>query len=130
MAVVRIHPFSPSANSISDHSPCSRTTSTVTPCEGSLVPLETEGQDAQDMQGLSLRNVGVKLLDLLRRLYPNDFRFLEPVREGGKPFISLLAGHREFENPAWNAAEILSRYARESDIFRWRKAAYEIYPNG
>lgn len=74
--------------------------------------------------------LGVKLLDLLRRLYPNDFRFLEPVREGGKPFISLLAGHREFENPAWNAAKILSRYARESDIFRWRKAAYEIYPNG
>ena len=30
---------------------------------GSLVPLETAGSDCQDMQGLSLRNVGVKLLN-------------------------------------------------------------------
>ena len=71
--------------------------------------------------------LGVKLLDLVRTLYPGDFRFLEPVREGGKPFISLLAGHRDFENPDWDAGEILSRYARESETFRWRKAPYEIY---
>ena len=32
---------------------------TVTPAEGSLVPLETEGEDCSEMQGLSLRNVGV-----------------------------------------------------------------------
>ena len=36
---------------------------TVTPCQGSLVPLETTGQDCQAMQGLSLRNVGVKLVN-------------------------------------------------------------------
>lgn len=71
--------------------------------------------------------MGVKLLDLLRTMYPGDFRLLEPVKEGGKPFISLLAGHRDFEDPEWNAEEILSRYARESETFRWRKAPYEIY---
>lgn len=72
--------------------------------------------------------LGVRLLDLLRRMYPADFRFLDPVRQDGKPFISLLAGHREFENPSWNAEEILSRYASESQAFRLRKAAYERYP--
>ena len=72
--------------------------------------------------------LGVRLLDLLRRMYPADFRFLDPVRQDGKPFISLLAGHREFENPDWNAEEILSRYASESRAFRLRKAAYERYP--
>lgn len=71
--------------------------------------------------------LGVKLLDLLRRLYPEDFRFLEPYREGGKPFISLLAGHRCFEDPDWDAGEILARYARESERFRWRRAPYERY---
>ena len=71
--------------------------------------------------------LGVKLLDLLRRMYPDDFRVLPPVREGGKPFLSLLAGHREFEGD-WDADEILSRYARESEAFRIRKAPYEIYP--
>ena len=35
---------------------------TVTACEGSLVPLEIPGSDCPDMQGLSLRNVGVKLV--------------------------------------------------------------------
>lgn len=71
--------------------------------------------------------LGVRLLDLVRRMYPEDFRFLEPYREGGKPFISLLSGHRDFENPDWDAEAILARYARESETFRWRKAPYEIY---
>lgn len=71
--------------------------------------------------------LGVRLLDLLRRCYPDDFRLLPPVREDGKPFLSLLAGHRDFEDPRWDGAEILSRYARESEEFRQRKAPYEIY---
>ena len=72
--------------------------------------------------------LGVRLLDLVRRMYPDDFAFLPPVRQDGKPFISLLAGHREFENPNWNADEILARYEAESSTFRARKAPYERYP--
>ena len=41
--------------------------------QGSLVPLETEGQDCQDMQGLSLRNVAVKLLDAKGKVLFKDF---------------------------------------------------------
>ena len=41
--------------------------------EGSLVPLETMGTDCQQMQGLSLRNVGVKLLDGKGKLLYKDF---------------------------------------------------------
>jgi predicted Rossmann fold flavoprotein len=44
----------------------------VTP-EGSLVPLETAGSDCQDMQGLSLRNVGVKLLNAKGKVLYKDF---------------------------------------------------------
>lgn len=44
----------------------------VTP-EGSLVPLETAGTDCQDMQGLSLRNVAVKLLDKKGKILYKDF---------------------------------------------------------
>ena len=72
--------------------------------------------------------LGVKLLDLLRRMYPADFQLLPPFREGGKPFLSLLAGHREFEKPDWDANAILTRYEKESEAFRLRKAPYEIYP--
>lgn len=73
-------------------------------------------------------HLGVKLLDLLRRMYPEDFQLLPPFREGGKPFLSLLAGHREFESPDWNLEAILMRYEEESEAFRLRKAPYEIYP--
>jgi uncharacterized protein YbbC (DUF1343 family) len=72
--------------------------------------------------------LGVKLLDLLRRMYPNDFRLLEPDGEWKIPFLSHLVGHRDFENPSWNMEEIISRCARESREFRLRKAEYEIYP--
>ena len=46
---------------------------TVVAPEGSLVPLETEGNDCQDMQGLSLRNVGIKLLNAKGKVLYKDF---------------------------------------------------------
>lgn len=65
--------------------------------------------------------MGVRLLDLARTMYPHDFRFLPPFREGGKPFLSLLAGHRDFENVEWDADAILTRYRRESQAFLLRR---------
>lgn len=72
--------------------------------------------------------LGVRLLDLLRREYPMDFQILPPFREGGKPFLSLLAGHRDFEDPNWKLEKVLARYEEESRSFLPRKALYEIYP--
>ena len=46
---------------------------TIVPAVGSLVPLETAGSDAQDMQGLSLRNVAVKLLNAKGKVLYKDF---------------------------------------------------------
>ena len=46
---------------------------TVTACEGSLVPLETAGEDCQAMQGLSLRNVAVKLVNEKGKALYKDF---------------------------------------------------------
>ena len=46
---------------------------TVIAPQGSLVPLETAGSDAQDMQGLSLRNCGVKLLNAKGKVLYKDF---------------------------------------------------------
>lgn len=41
--------------------------------EGSLVPLETAGEDCQQMQGLSLRNVAVKLVNAKGKVLFKDF---------------------------------------------------------
>ena len=46
---------------------------TVVSAQGSLVPLETAGNDAQRMQGLSLRNVAVKLLNAKGKVLYKDF---------------------------------------------------------
>lgn len=81
-----------------------------------------------DEEQLRPVELGVRLLDLLRRLYPRDFRLLPPDGEWQIPFLSHLAGHRDFEEPDWDVEEILSQYAWESEVFRWRKAPYEIYP--
>ena len=70
--------------------------------------------------------MGIRLLDLARRMYPKDFQLLQ----GDRPFLSLLAGHRDFEDPNWDPEELIRRYNRESEQFRLRKAKYEIYPKG
>ena len=46
---------------------------TIIEPEGSLVPLECAGSDCPDMQGLSLRNVGVKLLNAKNKVLYKDF---------------------------------------------------------
>ncbi len=46
---------------------------TVISPEGSLVPLETIGPDCPDLQGLSLRNVGVKLCNAKGKVLYKDF---------------------------------------------------------
>lgn len=46
---------------------------TIVPQDGSLVPLEIRGSDCADMQGLSLRNVAVKLLDGKGKTLYQDF---------------------------------------------------------
>ena len=46
---------------------------TIVEPQGSLVPLETEGDDCQRMQGLALRNVAVKLLNPKGKAVYKDF---------------------------------------------------------
>ena len=46
---------------------------TIIPPEGSLVPLESGDADCAEMQGLSLRNVGVKLLSAKEKVLYQDF---------------------------------------------------------
>ena len=46
---------------------------TIVEPEGSLVPLETAGTDCQDMQGLALRNVAVKLVNAKGKVLYKDF---------------------------------------------------------
>ena len=100
----------------------------VTP-EGSLVPLETSGHDCQDMQGLSLRNVGVKLLDGKGKTLYKDFGELLFTHFGvSGPTVLSASCHLKGEGcalvidlkPALDEGKLNDRVLRDLDQYKNR----------
>ena len=102
---------------------------TVTACEGSLVPLETEGSDCPDMQGLSLRNCAVKLLDAKGKVLYKDFGELLFTHFGvSGPTVLSASTHLKGEGcklvidlkPALEEAKLNERILRDLDMYKNR----------
>lgn len=101
---------------------------TVTACEGSLVPLEA-GPDCADMQGLSLRNVGVKLLDSRGKVLFSDFGELLFTHFGvSGPTVLSASAHLKGEGckliidlkPALEENKLDERILRDLTMYRNR----------
>ncbi len=102
---------------------------TVVPAEGSLVPLETAGSDAQDMQGLSLRNVGVKLLNAKGKVLYKDFGELLFTHFGvSGPTVLSASCHLKGEGcrlvidlkPALDEGKLNDRILRDLEMYQNR----------
>lgn len=102
---------------------------TVTPLEGSLVPLETKGNDCQQMQGLSLRNVAVKLIDAKGKCLFKDFGELLFTHFGvSGPTVLSASAHLKGEGckllldlkPALDEGKLNDRILRDLDMYRNR----------
>ena len=102
---------------------------TIVPAQGSLVPLETEGNDAPDMQGLSLRNVDVKLLDAKGKKLFTDFGELLFTHFGvSGPTVLSASAHLKGENcrlvidlkPALDEGKLDSRILRDLEMYKNR----------
>ncbi len=101
---------------------------TVTPCEGSLVPLETAGDDCQQMQGLSLRNVGVKLVNAKGKVLYKDFGELLFTHFGvSGPTVLSASAHLKGEcrlvldlKPALEEGKLEARILRDLEMYRNR----------
>ncbi len=102
---------------------------TIVPCEGSLVPLETEGDDCPDMQGLSLRNCGVKLLDGKGKVLFKDFGELLFTHFGvSGPTVLSASTHLKGEGcrlvidlkPALDEGKLNDRILRDLDMYKNR----------
>lgn len=102
---------------------------TLIPAEGSLVPLETLGPDCPDMQGLSLRNVGVKLLDGKGKVLYRDFGELLFTHFGvSGPTVLSASCHMKGEGcrllidlkPALEAGKLDDRILRDLELYRNR----------
>ena len=102
---------------------------TIIPAEGSLVPLETAGRDCQDMQGLSLRNVGVKLVNAKGKVLYKDFGELLFTHFGGSgPTVLSASAHMKGEGnrllidlkPALDEGKLNERILRDLETYKNR----------
>lgn len=102
---------------------------TVVEPVGNLVPLEIAGDDCPDMQGLSLRNVGVKLLNDKGKILYQDFGELLFTHFGvSGPTVLSASCHLKGEScrlvldlkPALNGGKLDARILRDLDMYRNR----------
>ena len=102
---------------------------TLIPPEGSLVPLETVGPDCPDMQGLSLRNVAVKLLNEKGKVLYKDFGELLFTHFGvSGPTVLSASAHLKGEGcvllidlkPALDEQKLQERILRDLQMYRNR----------
>lgn len=96
---------------------------------GSLVPLECVGSDCPDMQGLSLRNVGVKLLNAKGKILYKDFGELLFTHFGvSGPTVLSASAHLKGEGcnlvidlkPALDEGKLNDRILRDLEQYRNR----------
>ena len=101
---------------------------TVTPTEGSLVPLEADA-DCSEMQGLSLRNVSVKLLDAKGKTLFSDFGELLFTHFGvSGPTVLSASAHLKGEGcrlvidlkPALDEGKLNDRILRDLQMYKNR----------
>ena len=102
---------------------------TVIAPEGSLVPLETFGNTCQRMQGLSLRNVAVKLLDAKGKTLYKDFGELLFTHFGvSGPTALSASAHLKGEGcrlvidlkPALDENKLNDRILRDLEVYKNR----------
>lgn len=102
---------------------------TIVPQEGNLVPLTAEGQDCAQMQGLSLRNVGVKLLDAKGKVLYKDFGELLFTHFGvSGPTVLSASCHLKGEHcrlvidlkPALEESKLDERIRRDLELYQNR----------
>ena len=76
-----------------------------------------------DCRALRPLETGIRLLELFRDRCP-QFQLLPPPSPAAVPFLSQLAGHRDFESPTWTADKVLSRHP---GAYLQEKTAYHLY---
>jgi hypothetical protein len=101
----------------------------IVPPEGSLVPLEAAGSDCSHMQGLSLRNVAVKLVDANNKVLYKDFGELLFTHFGvSGPTVLSASAHMRGEGcklyidlkPALDPNKLNERVLRDLEQYRNR----------
>ncbi len=102
---------------------------TIVPQEGNLVPLESGDPDCAEMRGLSLRNVGVKLLNEKKKVLYQDFGELLFTHFGvSGPTVLSASCHLKGDDcrlvldlkPALDEGKLDSRILRDLEMYQNR----------
>ena len=102
---------------------------TIVEPQGSLVPLETAGNDCQEMQGLALRNCGVKLVNAKNKVLYKDFGELLFTHFGvSGPTVLSASCHLKGEGckliidlkPALDEGKLNDRILRDLEMYQNR----------
>ena len=102
---------------------------TIVEPQGSLVPLETAGNDCQEMQGLALRNCAVKLLNAKGKVLYKDFGELLFTHFGvSGPTVLSASCHLKGEGcklvidlkPALDEGKLNDRLLRDLEMYQNR----------
>ncbi len=102
---------------------------TIVKPEGSLVPLTSQDGDCEQMQGLSLRNVAVKLLNERNKVLYKDFGELLFTHFGvSGPVVLSASAHLKGDNckliidlkPALTPEKLNERILRDLDMYKNR----------
>ena len=102
---------------------------TIVETQGSLVPLECAGEDCREMQGLSLRNVAVKLLNAKGKVLYKDFGELLFTHFGvSGPTVLSASCHLKGEGcklvielkPALEEGKLNDRILRDLEMYQNR----------
>ena len=102
---------------------------TIVEPQGSLVPLETAGDDCQQMQGLALRNCGVKLVNGKNKVLYKDFGELLFTHFGvSGPTVLSASCHLKGEGckliidlkPALDEGKLNDRILRDLELYQNR----------
>ena len=103
---------------------------TVTPLQGSLVPLREQGNDCARMQGLSLRNVGLTVFENEKKIY-TDFGELLFTHFGlsGPLILSASAHMRRFEKKTYRVEIDLKPALDEQQLDKRLLSDFTKYAN-
>lgn len=79
-----------------------------------------------DQKAVRPVELGVRLIRTLQKLYPNEFKFLEP-KAGGRYHIDIASGTDELRLGKKSADEILAGWAEETKEFLPIRDKYSLY---
>ena len=72
-------------------------------------------------------HLGVSLIRTLQKMYPDDFAFRQPAKEGAHYHIDLSTGNTDVRDGVLTVDEIMDKWTAQAEKFERDNAEYLLY---